>query len=294
MQSTSKPSSSSTTAPAFEPGRPITALVVPVVAGSLQDRVVTLTGQLAMAWALPVRLVHVSASVGSADVDLEDVLNGMRSWYPDLHIEGKHLYGDDAAVAIADYAGAHVALVMSTEHIDAWKSEDSVAEGVIGRIGVPVILIGPKVTKAELRDRQLDGAVVVGLDGSASAEAGFGPAVAMAKALDQHLWLIRVVPEPGEGEPLHHPEVVRYLEGRVDEVSAEVPTLWEVIQSDDPVEAINAFAARREVSFIVASSGAMSPVEGHATISTTGGLAAIAQCPIVVVRAPEVASLESA
>lgn len=279
------------TAPAFEPGRPVNELVVPVVAGSLHDRIMPLAALLAEAWDLPIRLVHVSPSISSVDVDLESVLVGMRSWYPRFDIRSKHLYGDDPAKAIADHASPRTLVLMSTEHIDKWSFKDSVAEAVVERVGMPVLLVGPHVTKDRLRERRLDGEVVVGVDGSAAAEAGVGPAVALAKALGHRLWLVRVMPEPGDEEPTFHPEVGRYLQELAEKCDTEIGTRWEVIQGNDPVEVLEGFAARRDASFLVAATRGRASTERHSMASITAGLAAAAARPVLVVASPEVPSI---
>lgn len=279
-------------APTLESGNPVTELVVPVVAGSLHDRVVPLAGQLASIWQVPIRLVRVTASIASEDSDLDDVVSGMRSWYPHLELSARHLYGDNPAAAIADYVSGGMVVVMATDHIDAWKSDDSVAEDLIGRLGVPVILVGPNVTKTELRERGMDGEVVVCLDGSAGAEAGVGPAAALAKSIDHALWLVRVVPQPVAGEAAHHPDVAARLQQLADELNPEVMTRWEVVQDDNPVSGVLSFTSRHAVSILVAATHAHGGE--HATdASTTGALAAAAHHPVLVVIAPEVSELTS-
>lgn len=279
-------------APTLESGTPITELVVPVVAGSLHDRVVPLVAELASIWQVPIRLVRVTASIATEDAELDEVLNGMRSWYPHLELSTHHLYGDNPAAAIADYVTLGMLVVMATDHIDAWKSDDSVAEDLIGRLGVPVVLVGPNVTKTELRERGTDGEVVVGLDGSAGAEAGVGPGAALAKSIGHALWLVRIVPEPVAEDDVHHPEVAARLQQLADELNPDVMTRWEVVQDDDPVAGIEGFASRRTVSFLVTATHAHKGDDATAP-SITGALAATAHHPVLVVTAPEVSELPS-
>lgn len=277
-------------APTLESGKPITELVVPVVADSLHDRVVPLAAELASMWHVPICLVRVTASIATEDAELDDVLKGMHSWYPDLELSARHLYGDNPAAAIADYVTSEMLVVMATDHIDAWKSDDSVAEDLIGRLGGPIVVVGPNVTKTELRERGADGEVVVGLDGSAGAEAGVGPGAALAKSIGHALWLVRVVPEPVAGEPVHHPEVAARLQQLADEYNPDVMTRWEVVQDDDPVAGIEGFASRRTVSFLVTATHAHRGDDGGAR-SVTGALAATAHHPLLVVTAPQVSEL---
>lgn len=277
-------------APAFEPGRTIAELVVPVVADPGHDRVFPLVGLLAEAWQLPIRLVHVTTSISSIDVDLQAVLEEMRAWHPHFDITAEHLTGDDPGRAIADDIGPTSLLVVSSDHVDAWAVKGSVAESVVDRVGVPVLLIGRHVTKASVRDRKLDGEVVVGLDGSATAEAGFDAAVALAKAVGSRLWLVQVVPEPQEGDE-HRPDLPGYLQRLAEEHADEVEVRWEIVQSNDPVSAIESFARRRDAAFLVAATRDRASTQRHTMASIAAGLAGTAERPVLVLKVPDVSEI---
>ncbi len=279
-------------APAFEQGRTISELVVPVVIESAHDRVFPLVGLLAEAWRLPIRLIHVTASLSSVDVDLESVRRELQAWYPHFDIRAEHLTGDDPGRTIADEVGATALLVVSTDHIDAWAVKGSIAESAVDRVGVPVLLLGKHVTKTSVRDRKLDGEVVVGLDGSATAEAGFDAALALAKAIGTRLWLVQVVPEPLEAD-VHRPDLPGYLQRLAEEHSGEVDIRWEIIQSNDPVTAIESFAERRDAAFLVAATRDRASTQRHTMASIASGLAGTAHRPVLVLKVPDVPTIEA-
>ena len=277
--------------PIFEAAGPIVELVMPVAACALHDRVVPLVGLLAQAWNLPARLVHVTPPNAPPDVDLDDLLANIRSWYPDLQARAEHLSGDDPAEAIAAHIGPTALTVMSTDHIDAWPGPGSVAESVVERAGLPVLLVGSHVTKAGLWNRQLDGDIVVGVDGSATAESGVDAAVALARALGHRLWLIQIVPPPEIGE--HRPRPAGYLQRLAERHSEEIGTRWEVIQSDDAVAAIEDFASRRDASFLVVGTHGRLSTQRRTIASFASDLAGRSQRPVLVLKVPDVPAIEA-
>lgn len=283
---------STSAAPALDDGRPITRIVLPSIAGMLHDRTTTLGVRLAEAWGTDVELVHVSSSIASADPELHHLAEQAKSVHPDLDVHATHLYGDDPAAAIADHVGAGALVVMSTEHIDAWRIKDSVAERLLDRIGGPVLLIGPGVTITRIREQGLDGEVVLGVDGSAAAEAGIAPALALAKAVGHRLWLARVVPEPKPGDPFH-PEISSRLQTLAEEGSHEIATRWEVIQHNDPVDALETLAERRDAAVLVVSRRRRTNSDRQSMASTTAGLVATAARPVLVVSAPKIPAVEA-
>lgn len=277
--------------PTFDAAGAIVELVVPVVADALNDRVIPLVVLLAEAWDLPVRLVHVAGPNTPPGVDLDDLLASVRSWYPDLQIRAEQLSADDPAEGIAANIGPTALTVMSTDHIDAWPVDGSVAESMVERAGLPVLLVGKHVTKAGLRDRRLHGDIVVGVDGSATAESGVDAAVALARALGQRLWLIQIVPPPEVGE--HRPSPTGYLQRLAERHSEEIGTRWEVIQSEDAVTTIEDFAARRDASFLVVGTHGRLSTQRRTISSFASELAGRSQRPVLVLRAPDVPAIEA-
>lgn len=283
---------STVTAPELDAGRRITRVVVPSVNGMLHDRTTTLGASIAEAWSSELELVHVTSSIASVDAELAHLAEQVETAHPDLEVRATHLYGDDPASAIADHIGPGALVLMATEHIDAWRIKDSVAERLLDRVGGPVLLLGPNVTMAGVRERGIDGEIVVGVDGSAAAETGISPALALAKAVGRRLWLARVVSDPEPGDP-PHPEVAKQLQALADSCNDEIATRWEVVQSNDPVHALEAFADRRDAAVVVISRRRRSSPERPSMASTAAGLVATAARPVLVLHASDVPAVEA-
>lgn len=283
---------STTAAPALDAGRPITRIVMPSIDGMLHDRTTTLGVRLAEAWGCDVELVHVTPSIASVDPVLDHLAEQAQSVHPDLTVQATHLYGDDPAATVADHVGSGALVVMATEHIDAWRVKDSVAEKLLDRIGGPVLLIGPNVSISRIREVGLHGEVVLGVDGSAAAEAGVAPALALAKAVRHRLWLARVVPAPEPGDPFH-PEIASRLQTLAEEGSHEIATRWEVLQDNDPVDALEALAERRDAAVLVVSRRRRTSSDRPSMASTSAGLVATSARPVLVLSAPEVPAVEA-
>ncbi len=278
--------------PALVGERPVTRIVLPTVNGMPHDRTTTLGVRLAEAWGAEIEFVHVTSSIASVDPMLDHLAEQIGSTHPGIEVHATHLYGDDPAVAVSGHVGAGALVVMSTEHIDAWRMKNSVAERLLDRIGVPVILIGPNVSVTRIRERGLNGEIVLAVDGSAAAEAGVAPALELAKTVGHRLWLVRVVPDPKPGDPTH-PEIAGRLQTLAEAGSAEIATRWEVIQDNDPVDALETLAARRDAAVVVVSRRRRTDAARPSMASITAGLTSTAARPILVLSAPEIPAVEA-
>ncbi len=284
-------SESAAQAPSLSDGRPIEELLLPVVPGSLHQRALPLAAALADAWHLPVRLIHISKSIGSVDEDLQDVLEGVRSWYPSIDVRSEHIYGDDPAKAIAQELLPQTLAVLATDRIDKWRFKDSVAEALVNEAGIPVLLLGPNVTKADVRHGALDGEIVVGLDGSIAAESALEPAIGLAHSTQRQVWLINVAPAAPTGPVASTPSPGRYLQEIAERYAPEISVRWEVIQSNDPVEALEAFAERRKARFLVLSTGGRTDSTHHSMASIASGIVGTSARPVLVLKSPETPTL---
>lgn len=270
--------------PALVEGRPVRELVVPVSDDGHFDRVVPLMSQLAMTWGVPVRLVHATANICSSDPELEEATDVLRDWYPDIVLGATHLYGDDPAAAIADTVGPGSLVVMSTDHIDRSRSMASVAGGVIDRVRAPVMLVGPAVTRTALRERGLRGEVIVGVDGSAAAEEGIGPAAALARSIGRPLRLVDVAGRTPGGD-VDRPLPGQYLQGLSERIQPSTDASWEVVVSDDPIKGLEQLADRRHASFLVVTTSGRAAPERRTVAGVSAGLAEIAARPVLMVTA---------
>ncbi len=283
---------SAATAPELDAGRPITRIVLPSAGGRLHDRPTTLGLQLAEAWGTEVELVHVTPSIASADAELAHLAEQVETSHPQLDIRASHLHGDDPAAAIVDHTGPGSLVVLATEHMDAWRIKDSVAERLLDRVGGPVMLIGPNVTVARLREQGIDGEIVVAFDGSAAAEAAIAPARALARSVGHRLWLTRVVPDPEPGDS-PHPEVALHLQRLAERFSDDVTIRWEIVQHNDPVDALEVFADRRDAAVLVTSRRRRTSPNRSSMASVTAGLVATAARPVLALAAPEVPAVDA-
>lgn len=275
-------------APTFTADRAVTTLAVPI--GNAHDRALPFAAWLADTWHLPIRLLHVSSSISSHDDDLDLAMAEMGRFWPELIVESEHLYGEDPAVAVAGSIGAHTLPVLSTEHADGWSFKNSVAEGLVDRAGVPLVLVGP-----EAKQPVVGGDVVVALDGTAVADAALEVAAALADSLGRTLRMVRVVADPG-GEPgpeqgVLHPEYGLDLQRMADGLDAAIEPRWEVIHSNDPVRAIESFADRVGASFVVAATRGRTDASRTTMCSITMGLVSMARRPVVVVHSDRVNEL---
>ncbi len=287
------------TPPALLDGRTVDELVVPFVDTAQFDRVAPLTVQLARAWDVPVRLVHVTPTIESIDPRLREVAAELREGFADIRIGSNHLYGDDAATAIAATAGPHSLVVMPTEHIDRWRVKGSTAEDVVEHLGSPVLLVGPNVTSEGLWDRGVGNEVIIGVDGSTASEAGVAPALALAASTGARLWLVdvtgvRTVRPTGEAHPLPGRYMQRLAERARTADTSDVHARWEVIVGDDPIAALERFADRRRASFLVVTTKGRRSLQRTTMASVASGLAATSTRPVLVVTPPVPSSIEPA
>ncbi|NNF55085.1 MAG: universal stress protein [Acidimicrobiales bacterium] len=274
-----------TTAPTFEYGRTVTHVALPAKALHLHERCAPFASELAAQWGVPLRLIHVSDSLSGSDPALDAVVSNLHHRTPSLAIEAVNVFGSDVARALADAIDPHAFVVMSTEHADAWRFKGSVAESVAGHVGAPLLLIGPNV-----QIQTTTGEIVVAVDGSLAAESAIDRAVLLSKAFSSRsrIWMVRVVSRPTGGLCDHHGDVARALQSRAESTSADVDVRWEIIQSNDPIEAITAFAARRRASFIVTGMRSRNDMRRKTMGSITMGLVHRATQPVMPVPSARV------
>ena len=264
------------TAPAFAPDRPVTILDVPI--DESNERAVPLAAHLAEVWGVPIRLLHVSPSAEEATAQLDRAVAEARRCWPDGVFETAHLEGDDVAAAITGAIDDRSLLVVSTDNANAWSFKNSVAERLVDRAGRPLILLGPRAAEPHPT-----GDVIVAFDGRPASEIALEAAVALTAALDRDLWLVQVVPESSGPTVELHGEVGVDLQRRIDGLDPSLGPRWEVIHSNDPVNAIERFADRVGASFIAAAARGRTDVTRTTMSSITMGLVATAGRPVLVV-----------
>lgn len=275
-----------TSAPTFAADRTVDELLLPVTADALNEESVPFAATLATAWGLPIRVIHVSGSISSQDEELERIADGLRAAHPGITVIAEHVYGDDPAIAIAGQMRPQSLPIVATEHMDKWRFKESVAEALVGHGGVPMLLLGPNVTSADAGHHALDGDIVVGLDGSLPAESALEPALGLARSTGRPVWLVTVVPEPEPGDEDHLTRPTEYLEALAEYHRSDVGIHWQVIEGNDPVPTLEAFAEQKKAGFLVASTGGRFNPSRHSMASITSGLVSASSRPVLVLKAP--------
>ncbi|NNE96646.1 MAG: universal stress protein [Acidimicrobiales bacterium] len=270
-----------TSAPTLVGGRVIDEIVAPVSFGRIDDRFLWVAIRLAMRWDIPVHLVNVSDSIDASDPQLDGMAEELKRRHAELKVRRTHVYGHDVATGIASVVQAHSLLVMATDHADEWKVKGSVAEKTLFHAGVPLLLFGPNAA-----DPDLEGDVVIGLDGSLSAEAALEPAIGLATALGVQLWLVQVVDTVSEGDEIDT-DIVTYIQDQAAMVEGPPVHGWELIHSNDPVTALEAFAEARGASWLVAGARGRTDPYRRTMGSITMGLVSTAARPVLTLAVSE-------
>jgi nucleotide-binding universal stress UspA family protein len=268
-----------TKAPALVGDRTVDEIVLPVSFTRIDDRVTGIGITLALKWGIPLHVVNISESVDATDPKLDAFAADLRTRQPKLEVRQTHVYGHDIATGIASAVQAHSLLVMATEHADEWKVKGSIAESVLFHAGVPVLFFGPHATTLDL-----EGDVVIGLDGSLSAEAALHPAKALSTALNAQLWLVQVVGNVGTEIDT---DVATYIQDQAAMLEGNGVHGWELIHSNDPVTALEGFAAARNAAFLVAGARGRTDPHRKTMGSITMGLVATAHRPVLTLAVSE-------
>lgn len=264
-------------APILLEDRRVSEIVFPVSIKAIHERGESAAVMLAQTWQLPVRLVHADNMVTNTDPDLESLAERLRHRYPLQDFKTSHLNGADVGKSICETVKADSLVFMSTQNANEWKVKGSTAEEVLRCGGVPLLMMGPHASLTNL-----EGEIVIGLDGSAPAEVSLALAKGISEIHGNRIWLVTVVPQPRRGESLQHrPQLVKYLEDRAAELGGLGHVGWEIIQGNDPVAAIEAFARNRSASLIIAGSKDRSDPSRQTMGSITMGLVSRAQQPVL-------------
>jgi nucleotide-binding universal stress UspA family protein len=260
--------------------RTIDEIVLPISFTRIDDRITGIATQLALRWGIPIHLVNVSESVDATDPRLDDYAVDLGRRHNDLVVHRTHVFGHDIATGIASTVQAHSLLVMATDHADEWKVKGSIAEKVLFHAGVPVLFFGPHATALDL-----EGDVIVGLDGSVSAEAALQPAIGLSRALNTQLWLVQVVVDNVAADI--DSDVATYIQDQAAMVEGPGIHGWELIHSNDPVTALESFANARGAGFLVAGARGRTDPHRKTMGSITMGLVATARRPVLTIAVSE-------
>lgn len=278
--------------PALFGGDDVDQLVAPVLADGSHERGVYLVSQLAQAWGVPVRLVHVchpqdEPALRAGFVKrVEQAATNVSNAHPNVRIDG--VVVDNASIGAGVHAAAseNALICLATDKISEVLEPASVGEQVAAAVETAVLLFGP-----HCKNLNLDGSVVVALDGSERAETSIPYAVAFAEALGTNVWLVNVIGPQftallaelrEKGETVSESAYLRSVAAQY--VDASVSVEWEVLHGTDPIERISGFAMTHESSVIVVTTHKSTQLTRGVFDSVSMGLAEDSPSPVLVVK----------
>jgi nucleotide-binding universal stress UspA family protein len=272
-------------APALFDGQPVTELVVPIYTHRQYERGASIAARYAMAWGIPVRLLHVRSADDPAGA-MEEAVATIRGAHPEIDISGTEIDGDNVGAAIAGAAGDTSLVFLASDHSTQWLEQASVGEEVVQAAASLAVLCGPDCT-----DPPVGASVVVPLDGSPRAEAAIEVGRAVAAATGVKLWLVTVVSGAtaetvaelrASGENVSESGYVRSV---AETLAADgVDVGWEVVHDEDPVAGIAGFVADQGSTMAVAATHGDTGVARRLFGSVCMGLVEQGTVPVLVVK----------
>jgi nucleotide-binding universal stress UspA family protein len=157
----------------------------------------------------------------------------------------------------------------------------SVTEELLGRIFGPVLVVGPHVTQS-----QLDGPIVVTVDGSAVSESALPLAAAWAIELGNEAWIVEVVAAETNlsGDVAESAYPARLAHELADKSGH--PVQFEVLHGKHVHDQVADFASSIGASMIVASTRGRTGMSRFVVGSTAAAIVRHAPCPVLLVRPP--------
>lgn len=261
-----------------------TSIIVPLDGGQVAERAIPVARALATGAALPVHFVTVLS-----DSDLDDnatvYLDNRAEEVSGVEVRGDVLHGMPAVDTMIEYLRHHPGslLCCSTHARSGAKTFGlgSMAEELVRRSPVPVILVGPLVDLPGPNDHYEQ--VVVGVEGESAYR--LVPHVrALAIALQLRASLLQVIgPSYGSVDPENAPQ--RALLERLGHELAQddVEPEWHLVEDRNVPLAITTLARQQSRPLLALSSRRRYPEEHYEEASVTVAIARIATCPVLVV-----------
>ncbi len=161
----------------------------------------------------------------------------------------------------------------------------SVAEDILQETFGPILLVGPEVTRHDL-----DGPVVITVDGSEESEAALPLGVSWAVELGTTPWIVHVT---GPSKAVSGGDLADavYLSRLARELSdaSDHRVEFDELHEGHPAAAVCDYVDRHSASLIVASSHGRSGLSRLTMGSVTSGFVRHATCPVLVFRLPRLA-----
>jgi nucleotide-binding universal stress UspA family protein len=230
--------------------------------------------------AMRIAAARVLTMIHQAEAEMAEAVEALRK--DGIEVETRARGGSPALVILEEAANRQADLILMGTHGRSGPKRflsGSVADEVLRKSRIPVLLVGPASTDDWPTDRPLH--IIAALDGSALAEAALGPAVRLSETLAGDLLLLRAVDTDSEVS-----DAARYLEsvgarlwgqGRVPHTRAVIGSAISVITEaagDWPADVIAMATHGR--------SGLAQLVMGSVTTATLRA----ARVPLLVVRPP--------
>lgn len=167
----------------------------------------------------------------------------------------------------------------------------SVAEEVVRRTEVPLVLVGPAVlaTASDFQE------MIVCLDGSPTAAAILPVATALASDLDLAVWLVGVVEPQLSGDITEATGGDAIESARLQHFAHELKSTglnvnWETLHGNDPASSIADFAATRPSPLLAMTTHGRTGLARVAAGSVAMGVVHRAHCPVLITRSHGLAS----
>lgn len=263
----------------------VSRLVVPLDGSPAAERALPVAQALATGGDAPITVVAVVAAedqVSEAAAMLRRATAGLRA-----PVSVDVLVGLPAGTALTEYVrGDDKLLLVMTTHARTAIGElllGSVADEVVRRSSVPVVLVGPHVA-APRGDAYHD--VVLCVDGSHTSERLVPLAPALHEGLGLHPWLFQVRQGHSASGPIVGADALET--NQVHRIADELADRgldvdWDVGHGDDRAEAIVDFAASRHQPIIALATRGQDPTARLAESSLTVTVTRTAPCPVLVI-----------
>jgi nucleotide-binding universal stress UspA family protein len=261
-----------------------TRIIVPLDGGQVAERAIPVAAALAAPGSFPLTFVTVLS-----ESDMEDnaatYLKAQADALPGRQVEYDVLWRLPAVDTLVEYLHHHPdSLVCCSTHarLDSTTSRlGSVAEALVRRAPVPVLLVGPQTELPGPEDRYEDLVVCVEDDSAYR----LVPCVrALSESLALHPTLLQVSePSYGAGRSAENPQTALLASlSREFAVNGE-EAAWELIEDRNVPLAITTFSRQRATPLLALSSRRRYPEERYEDASVTVAIARLTSSPVLVV-----------
>lgn len=260
-------------------------IIVPLDGGQLAERAIPVAISLAARAPLPISLVTVLS-----EHDLDDnatvYLESRKAELPGLRVDLVLLRGMPVAETLVQYLHREPqAVVCCSTHArleTTVRRLGSVAEELVRRSPVPVVLVGPRVDLPQ-PGVPYEEVVVCIEDESAGRVVPCIRNLAAALALSPSLMQV-VEPAYGAATPEHDARRSALVESLGKDLAPDTDEVsWELVEDRTVTQAIAAFARHRRTPLLAFASRQRSPEERYGASSVTVAVAGIASCPLLVI-----------